>query len=135
MDGDMEEGTRLEGRNEASHRRQAKRTSAAAVGDFGVRDDMAAYLEFLQGHSGVTARGEEKHVPIVVAHDDERSTSVRSGRGGEIVVQQARVAERGAPMEDEQKRRLGGGGARKSVCWFGLHEEAGNNPREQALLF
>lgn len=71
MDGDVEEGARLEGRSEASHRRQAKRTSAAAVGDFGVRDDMAAHLEFLQGHSGVTARGEEKHVPVVVAHDDE----------------------------------------------------------------
>lgn len=66
VDGNVEVGIGLEGWDEASHGGQTK--STAVVGELIIGDDMAADLEFLQGDSRITARREEKHIPIVVAH-------------------------------------------------------------------
>lgn len=68
VDRDVERGARLESGNEASHDRHTK--GGTAVGEVGVRDNMAVDLEFLQGHSIVSAGGEEQHVPIVVSHPE-----------------------------------------------------------------
>lgn len=43
------------------------------MGKLGVLDDMAVDLELLGRDSGIRARGEEKHIPIVVAHDEGKS--------------------------------------------------------------
>lgn len=69
VDRNVEVGAWLERRDEAGHRRQTKR--APILAKLGVRDDMAAHLELLQGNSSISTRGEEKHVPVVVAHDDD----------------------------------------------------------------
>lgn len=36
-----------------------------------IGDDMAVNLEFLQGHSRIAPRGEEKHIPVFVAHGED----------------------------------------------------------------
>lgn len=68
MNGNVEMGTRLERRYEASHRRQAKGTPV--VGELAIRDDMAVDLELLQGNSRISTRWEEKYIPVIVAHGD-----------------------------------------------------------------
>lgn len=66
VNGNMEAGAGVQGGYEASHCREAKRTSI--VGESVVGDDMAVNLEFLQGDARIAAGGEEKHVPIFIAH-------------------------------------------------------------------
>lgn len=77
----MERGAGLESGNEASHDRHTK--GGTAVGEVGVRDNMAVDLELLQGHSIVSAGGEEQHVPVVVSHPEgkvERGSNKSKGK-------------------------------------------------------
>lgn len=64
----MERGAGLESRDEASHDRHAK--GGAAVGEVGVGNNMTVDLELPQGHSIVSAGGEEQHIPVVISHPE-----------------------------------------------------------------
>lgn len=68
VDRNVEISAGLQGGYEASHGRKAKGSSIVREGIAG--NDMTVDLEFFQGDPRIAAGGEEKHIPIFVAHGE-----------------------------------------------------------------